>query len=96
MADLLDVGEVDSAIRGSLWSRRGDRLVVTMERTDFAAAIELVDRIAELAEEANHHPDIQVSWNKVALELWTHSAGGITQADLDLAARIDSLGTGPP
>jgi 4a-hydroxytetrahydrobiopterin dehydratase len=55
------------------------------------AAITLVDQAAELAEAANHHPDILVhGWNKVRLELSTHSEGGITQADLDLAGRIDA------
>ena len=59
---------------------------------DFAAAIAFVNRVAEAAEQANHHPDIHVhGWNKVRLELCTHSEGGLTQADLDMAARIDSL-----
>jgi 4a-hydroxytetrahydrobiopterin dehydratase len=94
MADLLDDNEVDSSVEGSHWRRRGDRLTTTLERSDFAGAIELVNMIADLAEQANHHPDIQISWNKVTLELWTHSAGGITQADLDLASSIDSLELG--
>ena len=51
-----------------------------------------VNQVAELAEEANHHPDISVSWNTVVLTLSTHSAGGITQFDLDLAGRVDALG----
>lgn len=63
-----------------------------MKRKDFAAAMAFVNRVAELAEEADHHPDISVSWNTVVLTLSTHSAGGITQLDLDLAGRIDGLG----
>ena len=59
---------------------------------DFAAAIALVNRVAELAQEANHHPDICVhGWNNVRLTLSTHSAGGLTEADFGLAARIDRL-----
>jgi 4a-hydroxytetrahydrobiopterin dehydratase len=58
----------------------------------FAAAIAFVNRVAELAEEANHHPDIYVyGWNNVRLTLSTHSEGGLTEADFELAARIDQL-----
>jgi 4a-hydroxytetrahydrobiopterin dehydratase len=57
---------------------------------DFAAALRFVARVGALAEAANHHPDILVhGWNRVRLTLSTHSEGGITQADLDLARRID-------
>jgi 4a-hydroxytetrahydrobiopterin dehydratase len=60
---------------------------------DFAAAIAFVERVAELAESANHHPDIFVhGWNKVRLTLSTHDQGGITAADFALAERIDALG----
>ena len=59
---------------------------------DFAAAIAFVDRVAEAAEEANHHPDILVhGWNKVRLTLSTHSEGGLTEADFALAAGLDGL-----
>jgi 4a-hydroxytetrahydrobiopterin dehydratase len=60
---------------------------------DFAAAIAFVNRVAELAERANHHPDILIhGWNKVRLTLSTHSEGGLTESDFALAARIDGLG----
>src|ERR1700758_4391784 len=60
---------------------------------DFAAAIAFVDRVAQLAEEANHHPDILVhGFNNVRLTLSTHSQGGLTEADFRLAAQIDRLG----
>jgi 4a-hydroxytetrahydrobiopterin dehydratase len=91
---MLEDSEIESAVAGSSWTRREGKLVATLQRADFAAAIELVNQIAELAEKANHHPDIHISWNKVTLELWTHSSGGITQADLDLAAGIDALDLG--
>jgi 4a-hydroxytetrahydrobiopterin dehydratase len=62
------------------------------EFPDFAAAIAFVNRVAELAEHANHHPDILVhGWNKVRLTLSTHSEGGLTEADFALARRIDEL-----
>jgi 4a-hydroxytetrahydrobiopterin dehydratase len=51
-----------------------------------------VNAVAALAEQANHHPDIAISWNRVTLRLTTHSARGLTQDDLDLAGQIDGLG----
>ena len=58
---------------------------------DFAASLSYVNSVGALAEEMNHHPDVLISWNKVSLKLSTHSIGGIIQADLDLARRIDAL-----
>jgi 4a-hydroxytetrahydrobiopterin dehydratase len=67
-----------------------------LERTfafaDFVGSMAFVNRVAELAEEANHHPDIAISWNRVTLRLATHSAGAITEKDHALADRIDGLG----
>jgi 4a-hydroxytetrahydrobiopterin dehydratase len=74
--------------------RRGDEQTIVRDLVcdDFAAAIAFVDRVAELAEQANHHPDILVhGWNKVRLTLSTHSAGGLTDADFALAGRIEGL-----
>jgi 4a-hydroxytetrahydrobiopterin dehydratase len=85
--------EIAAALAGSPWEREGDAIVREHEFEDFAAAIRYVDRVAEAAEAANHHPDILVhGWNKVRLTLSTHSEGGITQADLDMARRLDGLG----
>lgn len=67
------------------------RLVRTIESPTFPDAITLVGRVAEVAEEANHHPDIDIRWRKVTYSLSTHSAGGITAADPDLAHKIDAL-----
>lgn len=91
MADLLDDAVIESGLAGTGWSRAGDSLVRTVTRRDFAGAMEFVNAVAAVAEEADHHPDIAISWNRVELRLSTHSAGGITQADLDLARRIDGL-----
>lgn len=75
------------------WRRHGrDSIVRELKLADFAAAIAFVDRVAELAEQANHHPDMLVhGWNRVRLTLSTHSQGGLTEADFGLAARIDRL-----
>lgn len=88
----LDAGEVDRRLEGSTWRREGDALVRDLRCRDFAAAMALVNRVADEAERSNHHPDILVhGWNNVRLTLSTHSEGGITDADLRLAAAIDAL-----
>ena len=74
------------------WTQDGDALVRDFKHRDFAAAIAFVNKVAELAEEANHHPDILVhGWNKVRLTLSTHSEGRVTEKDHALAQRIDAL-----
>jgi 4a-hydroxytetrahydrobiopterin dehydratase len=74
------------------WRREGESIVREHKFADFAAAIAFVDRVAERAEAANHHPDILVhGWNNVRLTLSTHSAGGITESDFALAREIDGL-----
>jgi 4a-hydroxytetrahydrobiopterin dehydratase len=73
------------------WSRRGDVLVKTYALRTFPEAISLVNRVADEAERANHHPDIDIRYNKVVFTLSTHDAGGITQKDLDLASVIEKL-----
>lgn len=74
-----------------LWYRRGSVLKRTYEFTDFLQAIRFVNAIAKAAEKAQHHPDIDIRWNKVALALTTHDAGGLTSKDFDLAAQADRL-----
>jgi 4a-hydroxytetrahydrobiopterin dehydratase len=85
----------DQAIAEALttlqWTRAGDELEKTVTRKDFVAALAYVNEVGALAEAHNHHPDIAVSWNKVTLRLSTHSAGGLTQLDLDLAQAVDAL-----
>ena len=66
-------------------------MVKTVVLADFAAALAWVNEVGRLAEQRNHHPDINISWNTVTLRLTTHSAGGLTSADVDLAADIDKL-----
>lgn len=89
---VLTAADVEERLKGSHWQREGDTIAREWKLADFAAAIAFVNRVAEAAEQANHHPNIDVhGWNRVRLELSTHSEGGITQSDLDMAARIDSL-----
>ncbi|MHB1853924.1 MAG: 4a-hydroxytetrahydrobiopterin dehydratase [Acidimicrobiales bacterium] len=83
--------EIEAGLTGLHWERRGDRLLRVADLASFRAAVDFVNRVADLAEEADHHPDIALSWRTVTLELWTHTAGGITHLDLDLAARIDQM-----
>jgi len=92
MAELLTDEAVEERLQGD-WRREGQSLVRDLKLADFKEAIAFVNRVADAAEEANHHPDILVhGWNQVRLTLSTHSAGGITEKDLALAARIDRLG----
>jgi 4a-hydroxytetrahydrobiopterin dehydratase len=74
------------------WREEGEELVRDLKFKDFAEAMAFVNRVAGLAEEANHHPDILVhGWNRVRLTLSTHSEGRLTDADRALARRIDDL-----
>jgi len=92
MAERLTDEQIEQALSGSDWTREGDEIVLERKLDDFAAAMGYANAVAELAEAANHHPDIHVhGWNNVRLVLSTHSAGGLTQNDLDLARGIDGL-----
>jgi 4a-hydroxytetrahydrobiopterin dehydratase len=71
------------------WSRRGDVLTRTYQFRNFSEAMDFVNRVADEAESADHHPDIDIRYSKVTLSLSTHSAGGITTSDIALAKAID-------
>jgi 4a-hydroxytetrahydrobiopterin dehydratase len=73
------------------WRRDGDSIKREFKFSDFPGSVDFVNRITPPAEEMNHHPDIAISWNKVELTLSTHSEGGLTENDFELATRIDSL-----
>jgi 4a-hydroxytetrahydrobiopterin dehydratase len=89
---LLGDDRIEEGLRGSDWRREGDELVLDRKLADFAGAMAFANAVAAAAEEANHHPDILVhGWNRVRLSLSTHSEGGITQADLDMAGRLERL-----
>lgn len=74
-----------------LWSREGESLVAEFKFKDFNEAMGFVSRVALAAEKADHHPDIDIRWNKVRLVLSTHSDGGITRKDLDLGTQIGAF-----
>lgn len=89
---LLNDSEIVALLTTCEWRCDGQVIAREWQFEDFAAAMVFVNRVAEVAEAANHHPDIRLhGWNKVRLELATHSEGGITQADFDMASRIDAL-----
>ena len=92
MAELLSDADVEEKLDGSDWKREGDEIVRNWKFNDFAEAIAFVNRVAEAAEEANHHPDILVhGWNNVRLSLTNHSAGGLTAVDFEMAGKFDSV-----
>ena len=93
--DKLDEAAVAEALKGAAgWKRDGGAIVKTIETKDFAAALALVNAIGAAAEAADHHPDILMhGWNKVTVTLSTHSAGGLTALDFDLAKAIDATVT---
>ncbi|HEY8002217.1 MAG TPA: 4a-hydroxytetrahydrobiopterin dehydratase [Solirubrobacterales bacterium] len=93
MADLLSDQEIEARL-GELegWSREGDVIAKTFDHGDFLGSVEFVRRLTGPAEEMNHHPDLEISWSKVKVSITNHSAGGLTEADFKLAARIDELG----
>jgi 4a-hydroxytetrahydrobiopterin dehydratase len=94
-APLLPQDEIDQALRElPEWSREGDWLVRTVRCPTFRAAIDLVDRVADAAEAADHHPDIEINWRRVTFRLTTKAAGGLTFRDMGMAAEIEKLAGG--
>jgi 4a-hydroxytetrahydrobiopterin dehydratase len=92
MAELLEDDEIVSRLRRSEWEREGDEIVREWRFEDFGEALAFVNRVGEVAEDANHHPDIFLhGWNKVKLMLTNHSAGGLTETDFMMAGRFDNL-----
>jgi 4a-hydroxytetrahydrobiopterin dehydratase len=89
---LLTDNEIEQRLAKSEWYRSGQAIVREWKLAGFGQAIAFVNRVAETAEAANHHPDILIhGWNKVRLELSTHSEGGLTAADFELAGKIDAV-----
>jgi len=74
------------------WVQNGSAIERVYEFPNFVDAMVFVNEVAELAEEANHHPDIKIVYNKVTLQLLSHDSGGVTQRDLRMAGRINELG----
>ena len=90
--DRLDDAAIDATLSELSWTRVGDALEKRIKLPTFREAIAFVGRVADIAEEMDHHPDIDIRWRTVLLRVSTHSAGGLTQMDLDFARRVDALG----
>lgn len=92
MSDLLDTAEIKESLKKTPeWEHEKKTIERVFEFDDFTQAMDFVNAVAEIAEEEEHHPDIDVRYNKVTLRLSTHSAGGLTEADFEIAERIDTL-----
>ena len=88
----LDDAEIEQRL-GRLpgWQRTGAEIRKSFDRGDFSGSVEFVSRLAEPANAMNHHPDLEISWDTVTVRLSTHSEGGLTAADFELAEQIDAL-----
>jgi 4a-hydroxytetrahydrobiopterin dehydratase len=73
------------------WERRGDAITKAFECGDFVGSVRFVDSLVAPAEEMGHHPDLEISWSSVTVTISTHSEGGLTAADFELATKVDSL-----
>ncbi|MBI1847477.1 MAG: 4a-hydroxytetrahydrobiopterin dehydratase [Candidatus Rokubacteria bacterium] len=84
--------EIAGALAGlSGWAREGTAIQRTYRFDDFKSAIVFVNAVAALAERENHHPDLTIRYKDVTVSYWTHSAGGVTARDVDLARKVDTL-----
>jgi len=91
MPTKLTASEIDEALKSSpKWKIKNEKLVREWTFKDFLEAMTFVNRIAEIAERAGHHPDIDIRYNKVLLGLVSHDAGGITKRDVAMAIKIDT------
>lgn len=91
MALLGDV-EIEERLAGLAgWEREGDAIAKSFKRGDFVGSVRFVDALVEPAEEMGHHPDLAISWDTVTVTISTHSEGGLTAADFELAQKIDAL-----
>ncbi len=90
MAELLGEEEIEQRIDElGDWEREGDEIQKVFEFEDFSAAIKFVNEVAKLADRYDHHPDMDIRWNRVRLGLSTHSEGGLTSRDFDVAGEIE-------
>jgi 4a-hydroxytetrahydrobiopterin dehydratase len=86
----LDAGEVEGRV-SKRWHVEGDELVAEVRCENFRAALELANQVGAIAEELNHHPDLTVSWGRLGIRCSTHSIGGLSERDVELAGRIDQV-----
>jgi len=89
---LLSDSEIKERLGGlDGWSREGDAITKTFENGDFVGSVKFVDSLVEPAEGMGHHPDLELSWDKVKVTITNHSEGGLTANDFELAGKIDAL-----
>ena len=89
---LLDEAEIEERLAGlSGWERKNAAIEKSFDRGDFVGSVHFVESLVEPAEDMNHHPDVTISWATVTVTISTHSEGGLTASDFELAAKIDGL-----
>jgi 4a-hydroxytetrahydrobiopterin dehydratase len=89
---LLNDTEIEAKLAGlSGWSRDGAAISKSIECGDFVGSVRFVQSLVEPAEAIGHHPDLEISWDTVTVTISTHSEGGLTAADFELAAKVDAL-----
>jgi 4a-hydroxytetrahydrobiopterin dehydratase len=89
---LLSDAEIEQKLSSlSGWERSGGEIRKSFERGDFVGSVGFVSSLVEPAEAMNHHPDVEISWATVTVKISTHSEGGLTAADFELAEKIDAL-----
>jgi 4a-hydroxytetrahydrobiopterin dehydratase len=89
---LLGEAEIEQKLGGlSGWEHSGDAIRKSFKRDDFVGSVRFVSSLVEPAEAMNHHPDVAISWDTVTVTISTHSEGGLTAADFELAGKIDAL-----
>jgi 4a-hydroxytetrahydrobiopterin dehydratase len=84
-----EIGEKLGELEG--WEREGEAITKSFDRGDFVGSVKFVGEIVEPAEDMGHHPDVSISWDEVRVSITTHSEGGLTANDFELAKRIDDL-----
>lgn len=91
MAVLADA-EIKQALNGLKgWQQSGEAIQRIFQFPDFKSAMQFVNKVADAAEQANHHPDIDIRYNKVTMSLVSHDSGGVTQRDVRMAERINQI-----
>ena len=91
MAKLSDAEIEERLTALSGWERKGEAIEKSFKDDDFVGSVRFVDALVEPAEEMGHHPDLAISWDTVTVTISTHSEGGLTAADFELAQKIDAL-----
>ncbi len=92
MSELIDADELAVLLKKlPEWDLENNTIVRALEFDDFMEGIDFVNAVAEISEEAGHHPDIDIRWCTVTIRLTTHDAGGLTEADIEVAKKVDTL-----